>query len=180
MTPWPRGCRPLRWPEEVDELQGLVYLCHPERSPRSDLHYFAHPTIVSEDASGSLVAYAVLSMAPVMDVGGVPVPCVYLMDTGVHPRARGAGLGRHLLLLRCAIGRQCGAILAAGTVRIDNREMAAIHKEVGMEPRGDILHGIFTDVTPPADGRLMIAPPEVLDAAVEATLHDPVRRWDRP
>lgn len=181
MTPWLRGCRPLRWPEEVSELQTLVAGCHPDRAMRPDLYYFAHPTIVAADPDG-LVAYAVMTMAPAIP-GTVPVPAVYCMDTGVHPRARGAGFGRLLLELRFAIGRACGAVLATGTVRPDNRQMAAIHREVGMLAHGPLLPGCFTDVSPPADGQVMIAHPPALDAAVEATLGDavePGRRWDRP
>lgn len=179
VTPWPRGCRPLSWPDEVDELLELVEHCHPERQPREALHYFAHPTIVVDDAVG-LVGYAVLTMAPAMPEGGVTVPAVYGVDCGVHERARGTGLGTLLLQLRFAIGRQCGAVIAAGTVNPANRHMAAIHRAVGMDPKGDPLKGVFTDVTPPADGQVMMAGPLALDEAVVAVFHDPLRRWDKP
>ena len=49
-----------------------------------------------------------------------------------------------------------------------------------MEAKGEIQRGLFTDVTPPADGRVMVAGPAALDEAVEAVLLDPLRRWDRP
>lgn len=174
---WLKGCRPLRWPEEVSELQRLVAECHPERTPRPDLYFFAHPTIVTDDEDG-IVGYAVMSMAPAIE--GVPHPAVYCHDTGVHPRARGAGLGRILLLLRWAIGRQCGATIAVGTVNPENRQMAAIHRETGMEAVGPLLPGCFTDVSPAADGRVMRAGPEALDAAVDEMLLEATRRWDRP
>jgi hypothetical protein len=179
--PWPRGARPLRYPEEIDELQALVAECHPGRDPRPDLHYFAHPTIVVADDEG-LVGYSVMSMQVASSELALPVASVMCMDTGVHPRGRGAGLGRLLLQLRYAIGRACGAVVAIGTVRPDNRAMAAIHREVGMEPKGAVMRGHFTDLDPPADAQLMIAPPEALEAADEAVseAEDPLRRWDRP
>jgi len=182
MTPWPRGARPLRYPDEIDELQALVALCHPQRDPRPpDLHYFAHPTLVVADAHG-LVGYAVLSMQAAGGAGGLPVSAVVCMDTGVHPRARGTGLGRTLLQMRFAIGRLCGAGIAIGTVRPDNRPMAAIHREVGFDPTGPVLPGHFTDHHPPADAQAMLALPPALDAAVEAMTETeaPLRRWDRP
>jgi hypothetical protein len=74
----------------------------------------------------------------------------------------------------------CGAVIAAGTVAVGNHEMEAIHREVGMERKGEIQRGLLTDVDPPADGWVMVAGPAALDEAVEAVLLDPVRRWDRP
>lgn len=180
--PWPRGARPLHYPEELEELLNLVATCHPTRAPRPELHYFAHPTLVVADDEG-LCAYAVLAMHAAASDVGMPVSAVICMDTGVHPRAQGAGLGRLLLQLRFAIGRAAGAVIAVGTVRPDNRQMAAIHRDVGMEAHGPVLPGHFTDLKPPADGQLMIAPPEALEAA-EAAIDEECeathRRWDRP
>ena len=159
VTPWSRGCRPLRWPEEVAGPPGARRGLPSRPAGAGGSALLRAPDHRHRGPATGWSATPSCRWRPPWTPGGVPVPCVYLLDTGVHPRARGAGLGRHLLLLRFAIGRLCGAVIAAGTVRPDNREMAAIHREVGMEAKGEMLRGIFTDVTPPADGRLMVAGP---------------------
>lgn len=170
--------RPLRWETEIEELQALVALCHPGRATRPNLYFWMHPTLVAVDRIG-IAGYAVVSMIPPLK----DMPVAYLVDTGVHPRARGTGLGYQLLVARLGLAYASGALLALGTVRDDNTPMRAIHRELGMQD-GELIPGGYTDLTPPVDARVVYAPTEVMDRAHQMLFggeeDDQRRRWDQP
>jgi GNAT superfamily N-acetyltransferase len=116
--------RPLRFPDEVAELQTLVAICHPTRKARDDDWWFVHPTIVAVH-DGALVGYASLSIQAMMHM-------LMLMDCGVSPSARGGKLGRRLMQYRLDLGREFGCKQALGAVAPENVAMRRIAAEVGL------------------------------------------------
>jgi ribosomal protein S18 acetylase RimI-like enzyme len=117
--------RPLRFPDEVAELQTLVAICHPTRKARDDDWWFVHPTIVAVQDT-ALVGYATLIINPLTKI-------LTLMDCGVAPEARGQHLGWRLMEYRLELGREYGCQFIAGAVAPDNGPMRRIAVRAGLQ-----------------------------------------------
>ena len=134
--------RHARYPDDLEALHDLEAACHPTRTPREDLWWASHPTLVVDD--GGVVAYACYSIDVLTRKLG-------LLDTAVHPDARGQKYGAALMQERLRIGRALGCIQAVGAVAPDNPPMRKICAEAGL---AEILHvpGFYHDDDPPRDG----------------------------
>ena len=134
--------RHARYPDDLEALHDLEAACHPTRTPREDLWWASHPTLVVDE--GAVVAYACYSI-------DVLTKKQNLLDTAVSPMARGRGLGADLMRERLAIGRALGCSQAVGAVAPDNAPMRKICAEAGL---AEILHvpGFYHDDDPPRDG----------------------------
>ena len=134
--------RHARYPDDLEELHDLEHACHPTRTPRTDLWWASHPTLVVDE--GEILAYACYSIDVLTRKLG-------LLDTAVHPDARGQKYGAALMQERLRIGRALGCIQAVGAVAPDNPPMRKICAEAGLV---EILHvpGYYAEETPARDG----------------------------
>ena len=134
--------RHARYPDDLEALRELEAECHPTRTPREDLWWASHPTLVVDE--GAVVAYACYSIDVLTRKLG-------LLDTAVHPDARGQKYGAALMQERLRIGRALGCIQAVGAVAPDNPPMRKICAEAGLV---EILHvpGYYAEETPARDG----------------------------
>lgn len=133
------------------QVRALYAECHPGWPAPKRHEFFAYPTLVVAETPESVDAYAQYWINA-SDAGHL---VVFLRDTCVAPAARGRGLGSLLMDRRIAIGREMGAVLAAGATQIDNAEMVSILTGRGFQADRR-LPGLYTQFTPAKDGVLYL------------------------
>lgn len=128
---------------DLEALEALVALCHPERAPRSPLWWQIIPTIVvdAEAPDVGLVGYTQFSFGETT---------LYLYDTGVHPNTRRSGLGRRFMAERLALGARLGATRAIGMAEPGNLPMRTLLAQAKFMPT-ETLAGYYKEFTPARD-----------------------------
>ena len=112
--------------EDISALEDLVRICHPQRAIQDRRWWSVIPTLVVD----GVVAYTQFTLLP----GGALFQC----DLGVHPHARGLGIGRALFAHRLRLARSFGAIYAVGSTADSNVAMRRIFDAAGFTP-GDMI-----------------------------------------
>lgn len=112
--------------DEEAWVRDLAAACHPDWPARPEGWYTAFPTLVMETRTGGVIGYtsfAINTSMGLLMVAG--------QDIGVHPAARGDGLGAVLHRARLELGYGVGARMFCGPTQPDNTAMIRIFEAEG-------------------------------------------------
>ncbi len=125
--------RIIHCPEHLlEDVRELYRTCHPKWPALPLAHFQAHPTLIAIESYPIHVAgYSSYSM----NVGGDGILAMRLMDTGVHPEARGRGVAKALMNMRLHIAREVDAKYAFGVTQPENESMLKILRKDFQELR---------------------------------------------